>query len=113
MPHESLLEKNTPTIDAALAATSLRFDEKVIIHTFQDIMIVSSSKLLARSVFQNSGGLAAAAGRVGGAAPSKLNTIRWMSSVINLSDLEATEKFKELNHKSVLYFTAQVCGQVC
>ena len=77
-------------------------------------MIVSSSKLLARSVFQYSGGLAAAAaGRVGGAAPSKLNTIRWMSSVINLSDLEATEKFKELNHKSVLYFTAQVCGQVC
>ena len=77
-------------------------------------MIVSSSKLLARSVFQNSGGLAAAlAGRVGGAAPTKLDTIRCMSSVINLSDLEATAKFKELNHKSVLYFTAQVCGQVC
>ena len=27
-------------------------------------------------------------------------------SVINLSDLDATEKFKQLNHKSVLYFTA-------
>ena len=96
----------------AAATSSLRFDEKVIIPTLQDIMIVSSSKLLARSVFQNGGGLAAT-GRVGGAAPTKLNTIRWMSSVINLSDLEATEKFKELNHKSVLYFTAQVCGQVC
>lgn len=28
------------------------------------------------------------------------------SSVINLSDLDATEKFSQLNHKSVLYFTA-------
>ena len=72
-------------------------------------MIVSSSKLLARRVFQNGGGLATASGRVGGASAD----YRWMSSVINLSDLDATEKFKELNHKSVLYFTAQVCGQVC
>ena len=27
-------------------------------------------------------------------------------SVINLSDFEATEKFREVNRKSVLYFTA-------
>ena len=30
-------------------------------------------------------------------------------SVINLSDLEATEKFRQLNHKSILYFTAVWC----
>ena len=30
-------------------------------------------------------------------------------SVITLSDLEATEKFRQLNHKSVLYFTATWC----
>jgi thioredoxin 1 len=30
-------------------------------------------------------------------------------SVINLSDFEATEKFTQLNHKSVLYFTATWC----
>mmetsp|Transcript_53085 Transcript_53085/g.128843 ORF Transcript_53085/g.128843 Transcript_53085/m.128843 type:complete len:85 (+) Transcript_53085:130-384(+) len=29
-------------------------------------------------------------------------------SVINISDFEATEKFSQLNHKSVLYFTG-VC----
>jgi thioredoxin 1 len=34
---------------------------------------------------------------------------RFMSSVINLSDFEATEKFTQLNHKSVLYFTATWC----
>jgi hypothetical protein len=32
-------------------------------------------------------------------------TQRFMS-VINLSDLDATEKFRQLNHKSILYFTA-------
>eukprot|EP00534_Pseudo-nitzschia_fraudulenta_P000060 CAMPEP_0201125492 /NCGR_PEP_ID=MMETSP0850-20130426/21689_1 /ASSEMBLY_ACC=CAM_ASM_000622 /TAXON_ID=183588 /ORGANISM="Pseudo-nitzschia fraudulenta, Strain WWA7" /LENGTH=106 /DNA_ID=CAMNT_0047393541 /DNA_START=359 /DNA_END=679 /DNA_ORIENTATION=- len=30
-------------------------------------------------------------------------------SVINISDLEATEKFTEINAKSVLYFTATWC----
>jgi thioredoxin 1 len=34
---------------------------------------------------------------------------RQMSSVITLSDFEATEKFTQLNHKSVLYFTATWC----
>jgi len=27
-------------------------------------------------------------------------------SVINLSDMDATEKFTQINHKSILYFTA-------
>ena len=31
---------------------------------------------------------------------------RFMSSVINLSDLDATEKFRAINDKSILYFTA-------
>jgi hypothetical protein len=30
-------------------------------------------------------------------------------SVINLSDEKAVEKFRMVNSKSVLYFTAQVC----
>ena len=33
-------------------------------------------------------------------------------SVINISDFEATEKFSQLNHKSVLYFTG-VCACIC
>ncbi|KAG7369742.1 thioredoxin [Nitzschia inconspicua] len=41
---------------------------------------------------------------------TKSQNIRYMSSsVINLSDFEATEKFTQLNHKSVLYFTATWC----
>ena len=34
-------------------------------------------------------------------------------SVINISDFEATEKFSQLNHKSVLYFTGVCCLCVC
>mmetsp|Transcript_53084 Transcript_53084/g.128835 ORF Transcript_53084/g.128835 Transcript_53084/m.128835 type:complete len:152 (+) Transcript_53084:130-585(+) len=34
---------------------------------------------------------------------------RRFMSVINISDFEATEKFSQLNHKSVLYFTATWC----
>ena len=32
-----------------------------------------------------------------------------MSSVVTLSDFEATEKFTQLNHKSVVYCTATWC----
>ena len=35
-------------------------------------------------------------------------SVRFMS-VINLSDAEAVEKFRMINSKSVLYFTAAVC----
>jgi hypothetical protein len=33
------------------------------------------------------------------------------SGVVNLSDEQAVEKFRMLNHKSVLYFTASWCGR--
>jgi len=37
-------------------------------------------------------------------------TRRSMSSVISLSDLDAVEKFTQLNSKCVLYYTANWCG---
>jgi len=40
---------------------------------------------------------------------SRSNIGHRFMSVINISDLDATEKFTELNTKSVLYFTAQWC----
>ena len=80
------------------------------------MMIYSSStRLLATRVLQNGVGKVGVGGsKFGGAGVSAsacataAKNFRWMSSVINLSDLDATEKFKELNHKSVLYFTAKV-----
>jgi hypothetical protein len=33
------------------------------------------------------------------------------SGVVNLSDEQAVEKFRMLNHKSILYFTATWCGR--
>ena len=39
------------------------------------------------------------------AAAASIRWIRWMS-VINLSDESAVEKFRQLNAKSILYFTA-------
>lgn len=40
---------------------------------------------------------------------SRTNMVRFMS-VINLSTDDAVEKFRMINSKSVLYFTAQWCG---
>eukprot|EP00553_Chaetoceros_curvisetus_P002006 CAMPEP_0204622910 /NCGR_PEP_ID=MMETSP0717-20131115/8631_1 /ASSEMBLY_ACC=CAM_ASM_000666 /TAXON_ID=230516 /ORGANISM="Chaetoceros curvisetus" /LENGTH=140 /DNA_ID=CAMNT_0051637799 /DNA_START=1 /DNA_END=423 /DNA_ORIENTATION=- len=39
----------------------------------------------------------------------KATTTRFMSSVINLSDESAVSKFKTINNKSILYFTATWC----
>ena len=36
---------------------------------------------------------------------------RCFSGVVNLSDEKAVHKFRMLNHKSVLYFTANWCGR--
>ena len=44
-------------------------------------------------------------GRMTAAATSR----RMSSSVVTLSDFEATEKFTQLNHKSVVYCTATWC----
>mmetsp|Transcript_15927 Transcript_15927/g.36729 ORF Transcript_15927/g.36729 Transcript_15927/m.36729 type:complete len:137 (-) Transcript_15927:325-735(-) len=34
---------------------------------------------------------------------------RWMSAVVNLSDLDAVTKFRNINSKSVVYLTATWC----
>lgn len=75
----------------------------------------STTRVLATRVLQNGvgkvgvgGSKFGGAGVAGSAGATVSKNFRWMSSVINLSDLDATEKFKELNHKSVLYFTAKV-----
>ena len=46
------------------------------------------------------------AGRIVGSSDG----VRYFS-VINLSDESAVEKFRTINHKSVLYFTASWCGR--
>lgn len=43
-------------------------------------------------------------------AAVKPSAFRYMSHVVTLEDRDVTEDFRQLNHKSVLYFTAAWCG---
>jgi thioredoxin 1 len=68
-------------------------------------MLASSSRLVASAVSRR-----LLPGAINHGYHSTVNgRHRFMSSVITLSDLEATEKFRALNGKSILYFTATWC----